>query len=427
MVPLLLVVMRIGGASAAFFISLIMARSMDPAEMGIAMTYLSIAPIAAILVTGSTEAGCVRYIIGYLEHEEIDKARAMVRFNRQVALVSGAIVLVAVFVLQWDGIRRGEDFAITVAMIAMATVLLGWLRIGAAHAMALGKVIRSVAPTTFFRQMFLLLGLIVWIWAVGSPDAVAVVGMMLASVFIVLAIQCALNYRPLQRIGSTAIDASDRGDWIKVGMQLGLTLLFVQFSRDLTLVISAISLPPEDISVLAIATAIIALAKFFVVAVNQSITPELSRSLARDDMQAFMRKVVISNHMKFWPMILMFIVFFLFGHHIARLYGSAFDSVAPILLILMIEPLALAFFGPGGQYLSLSGHQHVLLPLSIITLLVLACAVTLGSRVGGLHGAAVGASATWLFWSASLAALTRRYAKRDVTLLSSFSRNVAAR
>lgn len=422
--PLLLFVLRGGGAAAAFGTSLLMVHNMDAAKMGIALTCMSIAPLTAILVTGSSEAGCVRFIIAYLEKNDSAKARGMVRFNRQITLALGSLTLCGLLLWHLLMAKRGYEIPLFMVLTIITAVLLGWLRIGAAHAMSLGKVIRSLAPFSFFRQLLLLLGLGFWVLIGKELTIQTVVATMLVSVTVVLALQAALNRRPMQQLGHGEIDVSDRKEWTKVGLQLGLTLLFVQFSRDLTLVIGAFSLSPADISVLGIATAIVGFAKFFVIAVNQSVTPKLSQAIARDDTEELMLRVAMTNQLNFWPMVLAFFMFWVFGDQVAAIFGPDFSDIAVILLILMIEPLALAYFGPCGNLLSLSGHQYVLLPLSAVAVLLLTICVTVGAQLDGLRGAAIGSSITWLFWSASLGILCRKYTKHNTTLLSSTLRNL---
>jgi len=260
---------------------------------------------------------------------------------------------------------------------------------------------------------------VAWVLTGKPLNVVVVVSIMLVSVVVVLALQAVLNHQPMQRLGTGHADVSDRKEWTKVGLQLGATLIFVQFSRDLTVVTSSLTLAPEDVAVIGIASAIVGLAKFFVVAVNQSMTPKISAAIADGNTTALMQRVAITNHLKFWPMLLVFFVFWALGDYVGIFFGPNFENIVPILLILTLEPLALAFFGPGGNILSLSGHQFVLLPLSIVTVLLLMSAVTIGAQFDGVRGVAIGSSFTWVFWSASLAVLTARYVKQDVTLVSS--------
>lgn len=421
--PLLLVLLRCGGAAAAFATSLVLARTMGAADMGTALTCISLAPILAILVTGSTEAGCVRFIIAYREAGEPAKVRGMIRFNRACTLVGGVLVLALGWLLTepLTELLAGLD-TVSVMLAVTVAVLLGWVRIGAAHSLAFGRVVRSFAPTSFFRQAFLLLGLVIWSFWSSTLDVVSVMWILLGSTTIAVVLQSVSNRSLLRDVAAVAPDTSGRREWVSVGLQLGLTLAFVQFSRDITLVVGAFSLPPEGVAVLGIASAVTGLAKFGVVAINQSIVPELSRTIARGEQAAFMRKVTVSNHLKMWPTVVIFLGLLVFGERLADVFGPEFEDVAAVLLILMLEPLALAFFGPGGHYISLAGRHAVLLPLSVITLAVLCASVTAGALLDGVRGAAIGSSLTWILWSGALAVFSWRYSSYDLTFIGSMRR-----
>ena len=419
--PFVLVTMRVAGAIASFILSLLMARNMDPAEMGVAMTCLSAAPLATLLVTGSTEAGCLRFLVAYLDKDELSKFRGMVSFNRRVTLVfSIAFLLAAICWVQIFG-RENSDISTVVLLTAISAVLLSWQRIASAHVMSLGHVVRALAPSTFWRQLLLVMPIGLWILADNALTKEVVAASLVASATAIVILQLALNRRPMQRVQtdiSSPADFSDYREWTKVGLQLGITMVFLQFSRDLTLVLSSLSLSPEDIGVLGIATAIVGFVKFCVIAVNQSLAPQISQAVARNKIDGMQKKIAFTNHLKFWPMVAMIIVFHASGEQIARIFGPGYEAIATLLPIIALEPLALAFFGPGGHFLKMTGHQFVILPLSIVTIVVLASAITIGAHFGGLQGVAYASSATWIFWTASLALLTRKYVGRDFTMIT---------
>ena len=416
--------MRVGGAVAAFVLSLLMARNMDPAEMGLAMTCLSAAPLATMLVTGSTEAGCLRFQVAYLNRNELSKFRGMMSFNRRVTLVLGTIFIV--ITIGWLLITDQESGGLStiVLLTAVTAVLLSWQKIASVHVMSLGHVVLAMAPFSFWRQALLVLCVGLWLLTDNALTKEVVASGMLLSVIAVLILQVVLNHRPMQRVvasKSDGLDYSDYREWTKVGLQLGITLLFVQFSRDLTLVFSSLSLSPEDISVLGIATAIVGFAKFYVVAIDQSISPKVSEAVARKEIDKILKKITFTNHLKFWPMVLVYIVLWFSGDNIAAIFGPGFERIAILLPILALEPLAIAFFGPSGQLLSMSGYQSIMLPLSVATIAVLASAITIGAHFGGVEGAAYGSTVAWVFWTVSLALFTRKYVHYDVSMFSAIS------
>ena len=88
----------------------------------------------------------------------------------------------------------------------------------------------------------------------------------------------------------------------------------------------------------------------------------------------------------------------------------------------MIEPIALAFFGPGAQCISFSNRQHMMLPLSIFALVLYCAAIITGGWLGGLIGAAWGSSLAWVCWTAILAIASRRVSGYGITLVSGWRR-----
>ena len=419
--PLALVVTRIGGAIAAFALSLLMARNMSPAEMGLAMTCLSAVPLATLLVTGSTEAGCLRFLVAYREKKELGKFKGMMSFNRRVTLVIGALFIVVTLGWLWMTDRTGAYSSTVVILTAIATVLLSFQKLASAHVMSLGRVLLASAPGSLWRQTMLVMLVGLWILTEYPLTKEVVVTSMLLSVIAVLILQETLNRRPMRQVltaKNIESDYSDYREWTKVGLQLGITLLFLRYSRDLTLVISSFSLAPEDIAVLGIATAIVGFAKFYVISIHQTLGPQLSKAVARNEIDKIQKKIVYTNHLKFWPMVLVLIVSLFLGDEIAGIFGPGFEEIATLLPILMIEPLAMAFCGPGGQLLTLTGRQFIMLPLSIATVVVLGCAITIGAHVGGVVGAAYGSSFAWVFWTVSVALFARKYISQDVSMFS---------
>jgi len=104
--------------------------------MGVALTCMSAAPVAAIFITGSTESGCVRFIIAYLQRGDTEKARGMVQFNRLTTVCIALLLMVVLFAWQLWSISTERELSLVFLLTAITAALLGWLRLGAAHAMA---------------------------------------------------------------------------------------------------------------------------------------------------------------------------------------------------------------------------------------------------------------------------------------------------
>lgn len=420
--PATLISLRVGGAIAAFAISLILARNMAPAEMGRAMFLMSLAILLGSLASAGIEAGAVRFVAKYRHDVRLDKARGFIRLNRLIVWLFGPLLCLAVVGVLWVQSINGQttlDVALVVALIT--AVVSGFLRVGAAHAMAFGKVIRSLAPSTFVRQICFLAVLAAYISVIGRPNALDVIAMFLLGNLMALAVQFVWNKRLTISIDGGDADVSDWREWMQYGLLLAPTLLFVQYARDLTIIFAAWGLDPEDIAVLSVATALVAFIKFGVAAINQSITPKMAKLIAADKSAELRELINTSNHMKVWPALLCFGLVMLFGEAVLGIFGEAFQGQRNILLILMLEPLALAFFGPAGQYISLSGRQRALLPIALIALAFMMISINVGAWYFGLTGAAFGVAVTWLAWSGYLAFYVRQRTGMGLTFVNTFA------
>jgi len=419
-VPATLVGLRISGAAAAFLVSLMLARNMAPSEMGQSMVLMSLAILLGTAASLGIEAGAVRFVAKYKQAGMLHKARGFIWLNKRIVTVFGPVVFFSAAGFFWVRAAWDQslpDIALMVALITACAT--GFLRVGAAHALAFGKVVASLAPSTFIRQVFLLTALALYIWIVGQPKALHVITFFLLGNIFAALTQWIWCRGMANGIAGPDRDISDWPEWLRFGASMAPALLFVQYARDLTLIFSAWGLRSEDVAVLGIVTALVAFVKFGVAAINQSITAKMAKLIAEDRDTELRELINTSNHMKIWPVLICFALFALFGEAILGVFGEPFRGHANLLLILMLEPLALAFFGPGGQYISLSGRQRALLPAALVAIIFMMVAINLGIWAYGLTGAALGVAVTWIAWSAYLAFYVRAQTGMGLTLITS--------
>jgi O-antigen/teichoic acid export membrane protein len=421
-VPATLVGLRIAGAMAAFLVSLLLARNMETAEMGRAMVLMSLSILLGSVASVGMEAGAVRFIAKYKQANQLAKARGFLRLNRRIVGLFGPALFLTMIAVVWM-ISAWTQSPLNAGLIAalVTAVATGFLVVGSAHAMAFGKVVASLAPSAFIRQAWLLGALALYISLIAPPTAVQVICLFLfANVFAVI-VQSLWCRGMTASIAGDGHDMSGWGEWLRFGFSLAPALLFVQYARDLTLIFSAWGLEPEDVAVLGVVTALVAFVKFAVVAVNQSMTAKMAKLVVADQQAELRELITTSNHMKLWPVLLGFVFFLVFGDAILGLFGEPFQERSHLLLILMLEPLALAFFGPGGQYISMSGRQRALFPAALVAILFMMVAINLGAWGFGLTGAAFGVAVTWIAWSGFLAFYVHKQTGMDLSFISSLS------
>lgn len=424
LVPLTILAARVVGAALGLVLSLLMARVMTADEMGRALTAMSLAMLLPMLASGSAEIGAPRFLTQALYRNEDARAAGFIRMTWQVAAVCIPLVIGIGSALIWLRMAPGGDrLAFLIAVSSAA--LMGLLRIGSAHAIGFSRVILSTLPGTFLRPLMLVLFLGLYLLvSPHQPTAPVVLACFLLSAVANLALQQVLLARNYRSLATAPRDMSGRREWITYGLQMGATMLFIEYSKEITVLFSSLSLPAADVARLSVALSFVGFARFAVVAVNQSITPDLSRSIAAEDEARMIRIVDRSSLLKMVAALGGLVMFWLFGPWLLGLYDAEFARAWWLLPVLMADPLCLAVFGPSSNVLSLSGRQHRLMAVSLVMVPVLAVLVAMGGAMFGLAGAALGATLGWGGFYGILALLVQRERGVNLTLFGTISRRL---
>lgn len=413
---------RILGAGLGLAVSLLMARAMPLDQMGSALTAMSVATLLPILASGSLEIGATRFLTQALHGGRQAEAAGFVAFTWRaamigvptLAIVGGAVALLAA--------PAGQGIAFALALVAAA--VLGIVRVGAAHAAGFARVVLATVPNSLVRPA-LLLALLALSLASGVPaTATTVLGSFLVAALGTLLFQqlmLAPSYRTLRGITP---DRSPSRAWLAYGLQMGATMMFIEYSKEITVLLSATRLQPDQVAMLSVALSFVGFARFGIVAVNQSVVPDLSRALGQNDVARLVAVVDRSNWMRLGVAGASLLGFGLLADDLMGFYSPAFVAAAPVLHILMWEPVLMAILGPSQNVLSLSGHQRVLLGASLVMVPVLAGLVTIGAQSGGVMGAGLGATLGWALYFAFLARRLQRQLNLDLTLLGTVRRQM---
>lgn len=420
---LIQVACRVAGAAAAVLLSLMMARSMNLDEMGLATSAMSVGVLGALIASVGMEAGGIRFLPGYLAHGETARARGFLRFGVGLAgalgIGFGALALCVILTLV-DPARRWP-YALAVA----AAALIGLARVLASQSLGFRRPLAASIPMQLVRPTALLALTGLAVLGLGAPSATAVMVAFALSVLLTIGLQIALTLPLHRRVADARPDYSPWREWLGVGVQLGMGALFLEFGRDLAIFTASFALSAAEVAIYGVAIRIIGFVKFGVVAVNQNYLPALSAAMARDERAKMERIIAISNHLKFWPVLACCIGLVFLGPWILALFGPEFEAARPLLLILMGEPLLMAALGPAAAVLSFSKHYTLIQISTLFATLLLVAAVFLGGRYGGMTGAAWGVIGAWGAWCLLLTVLVKRRLGLDVTILGSIRWSLA--
>lgn len=418
----LIVLARIGGAVAALGFTMLMSRTMGSEGLGRVSVAISLAMVLALVCTTNIEAGGVRFMVRYISDGQWDRARSFVRFSfRYVLAVSAATLLVTLAgVLLFTGSWPAPHILFGI----LSAALLAQMRLGAGVAMGLSRPVISTLPRTFFRPVIFLAAIGLWISATGTIDPATAMALFLGSTVLVLVAQSALLGRFLFRaIGGDGAPRSgeERGDWLRVGWTLGLSVMYVEYSIYVTVLAASLVLAPHDLALLDVSLKIMAILKFGVIAINQVFQPRLSRAMAREDHAALTEWLAISGLMKLAVVAVCLVLGVLLGRWVLGLFGAEFVEAYPLLLLLLLDPVCVALFGPASNVVSFSKKPYSLLPAVGLGLAVLIGGTLLFGQAWGLWGAGVAYVLARVCWLAWLSGYAIRKLGVNPTMLSVFA------
>lgn len=415
----LLLAARLGGLLCGLALTLLLARTIEPASLGEVTKGFALAMLLAVGVTLNIEAGNFRFLTGYFTEEGHAKAAGFVSAGGRFVVGAGSLLMMAALLL-W-GASRYLDAPVVPDYLILSLVaapMVAWLRINASYAQAMGHVFSAVIPRTFLRPLLLLAGVGLAISIGVELDTAGIMIVFFATMAIVAIVQAALTRKALGAllVGRNP-DYSRLREWLGVGLHMAAPILMIEYSSELIILISSSSLPDEEVAVLGIVLRIVGCVLFGIVAVNQAISPRLSGALKLGDRGEIDKLLWLSGHTKFWPAVLCLLLLSIWGSEILGVFGATYRSGSDALVILAVIPVILAFFGPTTMTMPVLDLQRYSAPVFLSALLgMFVLLPAMGARYG-INGIAAAVTGIWFAWNAATFLLVRTCRGYDLSLL----------
>ncbi len=417
-----LVVGRAGGALASLAATLVMARLMDPADVGFVLAVIASAFLASVISTLNLESGSIRFLVAAREARRPAEARGFIFFGRAV-LLCAAPAVVAIFVAVNAPHPRTlpPDYLRAIGFAAATIPLMGWLRLNGAHGTALGAVRRSSAPRTALQPLVffaLLAGAAAGLDRTG-PDVVL-------AAFFAAAAATALAQAYLLRAAFREVCGAARihhqwSDWALNGLFLTPILLMQEYMQYVVTLAASLGLNARDTAYLGVALRFVALIRFAVMAVNMAASPRISAAMARGDAGERDRHLHATAMVKIAPVLLAVSAVWLFSGDLLALFGAPYRAACEALLWFTLIPLASALLGPNALLLNVGGMRRTLFVYASLAVAALFALVPLAGAKSGLEGAAAAASLVYVAWEIGLYGAARRRLKADGSLAAAIS------
>ena len=160
------VLVRGFGTAATLGYTLLMSRTMSPADVGTVWSIWSASFIAATFVTLNIGAAAVRDVVAARAIGKDEVAAGFVVASRRLLAVTAPLVCLAFITVAYA--RDPQSVADNVYGYIVATLsipVLGWIQTNASHAAALHRALLSQVPRALIRPLLFLAAFAI-IWAV---------------------------------------------------------------------------------------------------------------------------------------------------------------------------------------------------------------------------------------------------------------------
>ncbi|MDB5438917.1 MAG: hypothetical protein JWM33_1344, partial [Caulobacteraceae bacterium] len=359
-------VSRLGGVALTLAYTLLIARLMSPAEVGISSTLTSTMTFAAFLATLNFESGALRYLVHALAAKDDRTAKGFLVVGQWLLWVGGPLAAVAHFFIVH---ALKPSFPVQAVFLASLGVpVLASLIYFARAVSQLGYPTRSQLANLFVRPLVLLI-IVGCASLLIKLSVVLLTAALLGSCVIGWFAQRILlaNGRGLPRIEGPG-DISRAPTWLASGVMLAPRLIIEQYLPDFVIMAASAALSHAEIGVLMVVMRCSNMIRFAAVSVEMAITPRLARADAQNNHAERDRILAMASHMRFWPVFAVSVITFVLAPWILQIFGPAYVAGAWALRISLITPVALALFGPSHVLLVVRGHIKVVGALATVAL-----------------------------------------------------------
>ncbi|WVT75416.1 lipopolysaccharide biosynthesis protein [Sinorhizobium chiapasense] len=348
---------RILSAAIAFLSQIILARMMGEFEYGIFVFVWVLVILFGSLSCVGFHSVVIRFLPEYQATAALDEIRGVTTTVRVFALTSATAVAVVGLLGIWLFSEHVEAYYLvplhlglfTLPMIALGDVMDGTSR---AHGWALS----AMSPTFIIRPLLVLAFMVLAVSA-GAPHTAqtAMVAAMAAAYATTVSQFLVLTYRLRSRYEEGPRRA-ELGRWLRVSIPIFLVDGFGFLLTNSDVVIVGLYLDPDDVAIYFAAAKTMALVHFVMFAVKAAAGPRVSNAMARDRRQ-LAGIAIESARWAFWPSLLVGALVLLAGPFLLSLFGPAFVTGMPLMMILFGGILAKAFVGPAETLLTMAGQQ----------------------------------------------------------------------
>lgn len=365
----------LGGQSvavlASLMISILLTRLLSPTDLGVYFLILSLVSIVALVAQVGLNRTVVQLVAGSLAVGDTSRAKAFALAAVLIVAASASVIALVLVtgVGQWIATKVIRSFGAGVSLGFIACWIALMALIGVISEIFRGY--HEIYRATFFSGLmvnllaaFLLLG----VWFTASPPVsitqILIIMLLAAGVSAILA--SAMLWKKLRK--TQAISSIRLVEILAPAWPMFLTTTFLLVVSQADLWILGIFRSHDEVAIYGAAARLVLLLSTPLVIVNAVIQPLIVEMYLHKRIQSLENTLRTASTIAGIPALFFLSGFVLFGSTILRyMYGEYYVSGYAVLTILALGNLATVWAGTAGIALIMTGHQLVMMAITLVT------------------------------------------------------------
>lgn len=395
--------LQILGRGLTVILGVVLARTLEPEEFGRYSFILSLIAIAVI----PTIAGMPQLLIREIANAQLEKRwgelKGILRWALGYIIVASFLVTLALaFAIEVKWIRPEIGNLLWIGLflvpirgvLARQNALLNGLRFP-----ILAQLPQGVLTSTFILIMVVFLVLLD-----RQIDTHLLLGVQIIASLMGLLISGYFTYlKTPKEVQSSNADYNIK-QWHKALLPFTLLAIISTMNNELASVFLGFLADEKSVAYFKVAMQAITLLALGLTAINTVIGPQITRYYRKGDIaatQELLTKSVRLTTMMSFPFALLLVFF---GDWIVLfLFGDAYLSSVPIIIILCVGQMVNVFMGSVGLVLQMTGHEKKALNTLIITLVITTLLLLILVPLYNSIGAAIAVSVSMVIWNVLMA------------------------
>lgn len=416
------VAIKIASTGLNLVLAIVLARALGAEAFGVYSFVFALITIIAIPAQMGLPNLVVRETAKAQANGDWALMKGLWRWSTIMALAMSAALIAIGALTAWLFASQLPEGGLTVfywGLVLVPLIALGNLR-GAALR-GLRHVVQGQLPEFILRPGFLIVLVLAMHFGLSARALTASDAMMLHAVASLVAFSIGawmlMRARP-SLLTTEPGYASKSGVWLASALPLGMVEGMQLINQNVGIIIIGIFSTAEDVGVFRVALQGAAVLTFGLAAINLAISAHFARLHALGDIARLQRLVTLCARSSFSLAIPLAIAFYFFGQDILSvLFGQAFVSAYNSLLLLMIGQLSMAFAGPVGYLLYMTGFERDVVWGVTISAIANVCLTIMLVPNMGIGGAAAAMTTSLIVWNAFLVFRVNHRLKLDSTAL----------